>query len=143
MIKMLSQNGDVVYGVNEYVADTIEELDAIKHKCSMGSKAYVISTNENYILSGSNEWVPMLTKYDDTELRELIQNNSDRITALTDLSPEDLDTFLEVANALKGLSDKIDNIDSMTETEVQTLISDSISPIEDSELDQLFGGETE
>lgn len=131
MIKLLKQNGETTYGIKEYIVDTVEELNSIKSQNIMGSKAYVVNTNENYILSGSNEWI-LISKnsYDDSELRKLIQDNTDRITLLTDLSPEDLNTFLEVATALSDLNKKIDNIDTLNEEEIKTIITDEIKAIE-------------
>ena len=101
----------------------------------MGSKAYVVNTNEDYVLSGSNKWI-LIPKnnaeesYDDSELRRLIQDNTDRITLLTDLSPEDLNTFLEVATALSDLNKKIDNIDTLNAEEIKTIITNEIKAIE-------------
>lgn len=148
MIKLLKQNGETIYGIKEYIVDTIEELDSIKSQSIMGSKAYVVDTNEDYVLSGSNEWILMSKNnteesYDDSELRKLIQDNTDRITLLTDLSPEDLNTFLEVATALSDLNKKIDNIDTLNEEEIKTIITNEIKVISNDDIDTLIGGDSQ
>ena len=144
MIKILSQNGKTTYGINEYIVDNVDELETIKYKCSMGSKAYAINMNETYILSGSNEWVLMPNNsYDDEEIRQLIQNNTEAISLLTDLSPEDLNTFLEVAEALNKINEKVDNIDTLTKEEMENFIEDTVSTIEADEINALFGGDSQ
>jgi hypothetical protein len=44
MIKLTASNGEVLYGVNEYVCDTSEDIVDLPLNCSMGSTALVIST---------------------------------------------------------------------------------------------------
>lgn len=56
MIKLISQNGEVVNGVNEYIVDNKDELNSIKC-CDMGSIVFIIETQETYILNGNKEWV--------------------------------------------------------------------------------------
>lgn len=144
MIKLLKQNGKTIYGIKEYIVDNVDELETIKCKCSMGSKAYAINMNETYILSGSNEWVLMPNNsYDDEEIRQLIQNNTEAISLLTDLSPEDLNTFLEVAEALNKINEKVDSIDTLTKEEIENLIEDTVSTIEADEINALFGGDSQ
>ena len=56
MKAVIAHDGDVVYGVNEYVCDTIEDLASLP-PCGMGSTAIVISTSEVYMRNGKGEWV--------------------------------------------------------------------------------------
>ena len=56
MIKLISQNGKIVNGINEYIIDTKDELNKIKY-CDMGSVVFVIETQETYILNGKKEWI--------------------------------------------------------------------------------------
>lgn len=56
MYKILSSDGDISYGIKEFICDTIEELNNLP-SCSMGSTAFVISSAEVYMLSGKKEWV--------------------------------------------------------------------------------------
>lgn len=59
MYKLTSSNGEIVYGVNEYVLDTSEDLKNLPPHCAMGSSAIVISTGEVYMKNSSNEWVKL------------------------------------------------------------------------------------
>lgn len=56
MIKLISQNGEIANGINEYVVDNKDELNKIKY-CDMGSTAFIIETQETYVLNGKREWV--------------------------------------------------------------------------------------
>lgn len=56
MYKIVSSNGEVVYGINELVCDDIEDLELLP-KCDMGSKCYVIGTNQMYIMNGKSQWI--------------------------------------------------------------------------------------
>lgn len=57
MIKILSQNGKIAYGVKEYIIDKKEELNTYNFQCDMGSSVFIIETQEAYILNGKNEWI--------------------------------------------------------------------------------------
>lgn len=57
MIKLISQNGDKLYGINEYVCDTAEDIVYLPKSCDMGSTCIVIKTAEIYMLNGLKEWV--------------------------------------------------------------------------------------
>lgn len=59
MIKKTSVSGDIMYDVEEYVVDTVEELPNIPSSCAMGSTAIVISTAEVYMKNGSGEWIKL------------------------------------------------------------------------------------
>lgn len=56
MIKMTSQNGDVVFDVKEYVCDTPDDLVNLPRNCGMGSTCIVISTSEVYMMNSKREW---------------------------------------------------------------------------------------
>lgn len=57
MIKILSQNGKIAYGVKEYIIDKKEELNTYNFQCDTGSSVFIIETQETYILNGKNEWI--------------------------------------------------------------------------------------
>ena len=58
MYKVTQLDGDVQYGVNEYVCDTANDLATLP-RCSMGSVAIIISTGEVYMKNSQNEWVKL------------------------------------------------------------------------------------
>ena len=53
MISKLKQNGNVVYGVIEFVCDTPEDLP---NDAAMGSTVFVISIVKTYMKNSSGEW---------------------------------------------------------------------------------------
>ena len=59
MIKMTSQNGDVVYDIKEYVCDTPDDVPNLPRNCGMGSTCIVISTSEVYMMNSTQEWVKL------------------------------------------------------------------------------------
>lgn len=59
MINKLSMNGKPVYGINEYICDTADDITNLPIDCASGSTAYIIDTGDVYILNGSKEWVKM------------------------------------------------------------------------------------
>lgn len=56
MIKMTSQNGEIVYDVKEYVCDSPDDLPNLPRNCGMGSTCIVISTSEVYMMNSEREW---------------------------------------------------------------------------------------
>jgi hypothetical protein len=58
MYKITSSDGDISYGVKEFVCDTPEDLKDLP-SCSMGSVAIVISTAEIFMLNSKKEWVKL------------------------------------------------------------------------------------
>ena len=55
-ISLTSHDGDVTYGIKEYVVDTPEDINSIP-LCTMGSILFVISTAELYVMNSENKWV--------------------------------------------------------------------------------------
>lgn len=60
MYTVRSRDGDIEYGINEYICDTTEELEELP-KCAMGSLALVIEDSETkqvevYIKDGNGDW---------------------------------------------------------------------------------------
>ena len=53
---ILSQNGEVQYGVNEFVIDSPEDLKKLPDKTAMGSSALCLSNGEVYMKDSSGEW---------------------------------------------------------------------------------------
>lgn len=56
MYYIISQSGQVSYGIKEFIADFVTDLDNIKNEMP-GSKAYVVENNTYYFLSPQGEWV--------------------------------------------------------------------------------------
>lgn len=57
MIQAVKQSGHHLYGIVEYVIDSVADLDDLPIDIPMGSSALVIATSDVYILSGNKEWV--------------------------------------------------------------------------------------
>ena len=48
---MFKMTAHLSYGVQEYVCDTIDDLDALAQQCDIGDKCYIISENAMYIIN--------------------------------------------------------------------------------------------
>lgn len=57
MQNLIKEHGRKVYGLKEFVIDTEAELEDLPTGVVMGSKAFVIETNNKYILDGNHKWV--------------------------------------------------------------------------------------
>lgn len=57
MISPIYQSGKKVYGVNNYVIDTVDDVANLPVYCAMGSTARVISTGDCYIINSDKQWV--------------------------------------------------------------------------------------
>ena len=58
MIRLTATNGKAQYNQDEYVVDTVEELNEIlkTRSSEMGSTAFVIATSQVFMLNGNKEW---------------------------------------------------------------------------------------
>ena len=59
MITLYKQDGEILYGIKEFVLDSEDDLkDLYTHKkVHVGSTAFVIPTGALYILNGSHKWI--------------------------------------------------------------------------------------
>lgn len=60
MISIYKQDGDITYGVKEFIIDTpsdLVDLPTNKTKVRPGSTAFVISTSEKYMLNNQEQWI--------------------------------------------------------------------------------------
>lgn len=57
MINIISSNGEIHYGVNEYIIDTNKELEKIPLSAAAGSTAYSIEDGKTYIKNNKNQWM--------------------------------------------------------------------------------------
>lgn len=63
MYTVRAHDGDVEYGINEYVCDTEEELKELP-RCKMGSAALVLNDSKTgeavvYVKDGNGDWRPI------------------------------------------------------------------------------------
>lgn len=59
MYAVTAHDGDVQYGVNEYVCDTVDDLILLP-RCAMGSTAIVLEKPAAvYIKNSQDEWVKL------------------------------------------------------------------------------------
>ena len=58
MYKIVSNDGDVAYGIKEFVCDAFDDLNTLP-PCQMGSSAIVIATAEVYMKNSKGEWVKL------------------------------------------------------------------------------------
>ena len=58
MYKITSNDGDVAYGIKEFVCDTVDDLETLP-SCQMGSVAIIIATASVYMKNSKGEWVKL------------------------------------------------------------------------------------
>lgn len=60
MVNIMKQNNAVQANINEYVADTPDDIkDLPTKKIQPGSICIVVSTSQVYMLNGEKEWVEL------------------------------------------------------------------------------------
>ena len=58
MINLYKQDGEILYGIKEFLLDTVEDVKNLPTKnMKTGSTAVVISTGDTYIFNGNKQWV--------------------------------------------------------------------------------------
>lgn len=110
MIQILKQNGEVPYGINEYVVDTKAEMFRISKNVSMGSSVFVVEENKTYILNGKKEWVEKLSANISMPSEDYLKNipiidNGNYFNA-TNVE----DALQEIGATLKDLEESLKNI---------------------------------
>lgn len=59
MISMLSNDGEISYGIRDWLADSIDDIKKIPLKgAAPGSRVLVTDDMTIYILSNNKEWIP-------------------------------------------------------------------------------------
>ena len=58
MYSIYRQDGDISYGVKQFILDNPSDLNSLpSKKCHPGSLAFIISTSEYYMLNNEKEWI--------------------------------------------------------------------------------------
>ena len=55
--KMISTNGQIQYGIDEFIIDSKEDLQKLPKRSMPGSAAICTSTGDVYIKNASGKWV--------------------------------------------------------------------------------------
>ena len=58
MYTVRAHDGDIEYGINEYVCDTADDLQSLP-RCKMGSVALVLDNSTVYVKDGNGDWRPL------------------------------------------------------------------------------------
>ena len=53
---LIATNGQIQYGVSEFVIDSPEDLKTLPDKTTMGSSALCLSNGEVYMKNSAGEW---------------------------------------------------------------------------------------
>ena len=56
MITKTPHSGHVAYGLQEFMIDTVNDLNYLPVDAPMGSTAFCIETGSVYVLNGKGEW---------------------------------------------------------------------------------------
>ena len=57
MIKILTNSGEVAYGVQRLLLDTPTDFAYIGNNYETGTTAFIISTSQNFMLNSEKQWV--------------------------------------------------------------------------------------
>lgn len=57
MITRTSQSGHTAYGLQEFIIDTVNDLNYLPVDVLMGSTAFCIEDSSVYMINSSGEWV--------------------------------------------------------------------------------------
>lgn len=57
MVNLYRQDGETLYGVKEFLLDSVEDLAKLPTNLRSGSSALIIPTGDLYILNGDKKWV--------------------------------------------------------------------------------------
>ena len=56
MVNLYKQDGEILYGIKEFILDSIDDLSNLPTNIRSGSSALIIPTGEVYFLNGSKTW---------------------------------------------------------------------------------------
>ena len=59
MVNLYKQDGETLYGIKEFILDSIDDLSNLPINIRSGSSALIIPTGEVYFLNGLKQWVPV------------------------------------------------------------------------------------
>lgn len=57
MMNLYKQDGETLYGVKEFLLDSVDDLSSLPTNIRSGSSALIISTGDLYMLNGDKQWV--------------------------------------------------------------------------------------
>lgn len=57
MVNLYRQDGETLYGIKEFLLDSVEDLAKLPTNLRSGSSALIIPTGDLYILNGDKEWI--------------------------------------------------------------------------------------
>ena len=59
MIILYKQDGEVLYGIKEFLLDSLDDVAQLPTDIRSGSSARVLPTGEVFFLNGSKQWIPV------------------------------------------------------------------------------------
>lgn len=57
MVNLYRQDGETLYGIKEFLLDSVDDLSSLPTNIRSGSSALIIPTGELYMLNGDKQWV--------------------------------------------------------------------------------------
>lgn len=57
MVNLYKQDGETLYGIKEFILDSVDDIPSLPTNIKVGSSALIISTGELYIFNGEKQWV--------------------------------------------------------------------------------------
>ena len=59
MINLYKQEGETLYGIKEFIIDSLEDIKNLPKNVRVGSMAIIIPTGQVYIFNGEKKWTPI------------------------------------------------------------------------------------
>lgn len=59
MVNLYKQDGETLYGIKEFIVDSLEDIKELPKNVRVGSMALVIPTGGIYVFNGKKEWTPI------------------------------------------------------------------------------------
>ena len=60
MVNLYKQDGEILYGVKEYIIDSMDDVKDLPTNVRPGSIAMLVPSGVKYILNGKKEWVLLM-----------------------------------------------------------------------------------
>lgn len=99
MVNLYKQDGETLYGIKEYIVDSLNDVKDLPKNVKVGSMALIVSTGQVYVFNGEKKWTP-------------IGNSSSGGSSATDCSCDEILNMIDSDN--DGIVDTSETSNSIT-----------------------------
>jgi hypothetical protein len=73
MYSLFANDDDILYGVQKFVLDTVEDIESLPKTVKAGSSALIIASSELYVMNHSKEWVKMTSNGNGEDIKAFLE----------------------------------------------------------------------